>query len=417
MNILLVHQYFLRKGQGGGSRWNEFTRIWAERGHQVTVIAGMYCLADGTKYSECVGKLFHREQVSANVEVLRVHTTSRYDKNFVWRAVAYWQMVVFGLLGAVLYAKKRYDVVLASSPPLTVGILGIALSVLKRRPFVFEVRDLWPESAIDTGVLTNPWVIRGMYWMEKVSYRRARAINVLTPAFRKALTARKGIPPERVWMIPNAADLELVKPGPVDEEIRRKHGWGDRFVGIYVGAHGVANRLGQLIDAAKLLRDEPEYLIVLLGNGMEKEALVEAADREGLTNIQFLDTVPKEEVGRYLNAADVSLIVLQKNDTFKTVYPNKMFDSMAAARPIILAIDGAARELVVDAAGCGTFVEPENAEQIVAAMKAYRENPDMVRRHGENGRKYVAEHYDRRVLGARYIALLERAVRQPAAGG
>ena len=211
-------------------------------------------------------------------------------------------------------------------------------------------------------------------------------------------------------MIPNAADLDVIRPGPINQEIRERHDWGDKFVALYTGAHGKANCLWQLIDAAKRLRDDDRFLIVCLGGGMERKSLMQKVGEEGLTNIQFLPPVSKSEVGLYLNACDVSVIVLKKVDTFKTVYPNKMFDSMSAAKPIILAIEGVARELVVDRAKCGIFVEPENAQAIVDALRMYRDDPELLEQQGHNGYTYVVEHYDRRKLSEKYLDLILKCV-------
>ena len=408
MRILLIHQYFHPLHHAQVGRWNAMTRVWAEQGHKTTVISGSFNVTNNRTYDFCKGKMFTIEDASSGVMVIRAYTTEKYNKNFFWRAWAYLSSVVFGFFGVLLYARGKYDVIIATSPPLTVGPLGVMLSIIKRCPLVFEVRDLWPESAIDTGVLKNPILIKLMYSMERLSYRKAAAINALTPAFEERLVRGKGIAAEKVWMIPNAADLDVIKPGPRDEEIRKKHNWGDKFVGLYMGAHGRANYLWQLIEAAKILRNEPEYLIACLGDGMEREALMKKAQEEGLTNICFLPAVTRGEINAYLNACDVSLIVLKKVDTFKTVYPNKMFDSMSAAKPIILAIDGVARKLVVDDAHCGIYVEPENAEQIAEQMRLYRNSQKIAKEHGENGFKYVSEHYDRRKLAVKYLGLIDK---------
>lgn len=410
MRILLVHQYFHPLHHAQGGRWNGMAKVWAEQGHEVTVISGTFNLGENRPYDFCKGRFFTVEDEGKGVRVIRVYIPAKYNKSFLWRAWAYITYFIFGFLGVLLHAGGRYDAIIATSPPLTVGPLGVILSVMKRCPLVFEVRDLWPESAIDTGVLTNPLLIKLMYFMEGLSYRKAIAINTLTPAFKERLIRDKGIAAEKVWMIPNAADLDVIKPGPIDEAIRSRHGWGDKFVGLYMGAHGRANCLWQLIEAAKILKDEPEYLIACIGDGMEREALIEKAKAEGLGNIVFLPAVQKGRIGAYINGCNVSLIVLKKVETFKTVYPNKMFDSMSAAKPIILGIDGVARKLVVDDAGCGLFVEPEDAEQIAEAMRFYKRSPDMLRQHGENGYKYVCEHYDRSKLAVEYIGLIENRV-------
>jgi len=408
MNILLIHQYYKSKANSEGARWNGMNKVWAEQGHKITVIAGMYDENTGRKFTNCKGKLITIEQHNDSIKVIRAHTSEKYNKNFFWRSWAYFTTFFFGLIGIAFYAKGKYDVVIATSPPLTVGPLGAIASIIKKCPLVFEVRDLLPESAIDTGVVKNKLLIKIMFWMEKISYKKAAYINVLTPAFLEILTTNKNVPKEKIWMIPNAADLDVIQPRGVDKALREKHDWNNKFVGLYCGAHGRANHLWQLIEAAKLLRNEPDFLIACIGNGMEKDALIQKATEEKLSNIQFLPPVTKRQISDYFNSCDVSLIVLKKVDTFKTVYPNKMFDSMSAKKPIILAIDGVARKLVVDDAQCGLFAEPENAQDIVDKFRFYKDNPYIARKHGENGYKYVCEYYDRRKLALKYLRLIQK---------
>ncbi len=408
MKILLIHQYYMKDmNVPGGARWNEMTKVWAQQGHTITVIASMYCNATGRKHPEYKGKVVKCEKLDDGLEVIRVHTSERYDKSIIWRAWAYFTFVFFGFFGALCFAKGKYDIVLATSPPLTVGPLGIILRFFKRSKFVFEIRDLWPDGAINTGVVKNPMVIKLMFFMERISYNKANAINALTPAFKEILIKQKNISPEKIWMIPNAADLNIIKPGPIDSEIRQKHGWGDKFVGLYIGAHGKMNHLWQLIEAAKILRDDPEYLIACVGGGMERNSLIEKANNEGLTNIQFLPAVSKMEVAKYINSCDVSLIVLKKADIMKTVYPNKMFDAMSAEKPIILAIGGVSKKLVVEDAKSGIYVEPENADDIVEKMRYYKEHPGIAKQHGQNGYKFVCDNFDRHKLAERYAELLK----------
>jgi glycosyltransferase involved in cell wall biosynthesis len=411
MKILLIHQYYMRNMDvPGGARWNEMTRVWVQKGHEVSVIASMYDIATARKLPCYKGKIFRREKLDNGLDVIRVHTSERYDRNFFWRAWAYFTFVFFGFLGALFFAKGKYDVVLASSPPLLVGPLGISISFFKRCKFIFEVRDLWPESAIDTGAVTNPFLIKLMFWMEKCSYRYAEAINVLTPAFKEKLIKNKSIAEDKVWLIPNAADLELIKPGPKDEKIIEKHSWQNKFVALYIGAHGRANCLWQLIEAAKILKDEPEFIIACLGGGMERSSLIAEAEQFGLSNIQFLPVVSKKKVGSYIRTCDVSLVVLKKVDTFKTVYPNKMFDSMSAAKPIIIAIDGVARKLVVDDAKSGMYVEPENAREIADKIRFYCNSSEIAKQHGQNGYNFVREHFDRHKLAEKYIELIREKI-------
>jgi glycosyltransferase involved in cell wall biosynthesis len=313
MRILLIHQYFMRDiNVPGGTRWNAMAKVWTQQKHQLTVLASMYNVYLEAKYPGYEGKLLKHETSGDGLDVIWVHTSAKYNRNFLWRAWAYFTFVFFGFLGILLFARGSYDLVLATSPPITVGPLGVLASIIKRCPFVFEVRDLWTESTVDVGVVTNPLLIKLMRFMEKFSYRKAHMINVLTPSFREKLIKNEGILPDKIWVIPNGADLDITKSGPIDEIIRARHGWGDKFVGLYMGSHGRVYCLWQLIEAAKILKDEREFLIACVGGGMDRKALIEKAKDEGLTNIQFLPSVPKKETAAYFRACNVSLIVLKK---------------------------------------------------------------------------------------------------------
>ena len=366
MRILLVHQYFLGKNDAGGSRWNQFSKYWSEKGHEVKVLAGSVHYATGKKAPEYKGKFFVRESEGQNVEVFRCHVSEAYNKNFIGRLWAYFSFA-FSTIVVGLFRIGKVDVVICTSPPLTVGMTGWILSKLKRVPMVFEVRDLWPESAIDTGVLTNKLLIKISCWLEKKSYRSSNWINVLTPAFEKTLVEKKNVKADRISMIPNGADLDIFKPGQLNNWVREKHELAESFVVTYVGAHGVANHLIQLLEAAKLLKDHADIKIMLVGDGMQKKMLKEKAIEWELENVVFVDAVSKEKIVDYVAASNVCTAVLKKVETFKTVYPNKVFDYMSAKRPIILGIDGVARELVENA-GAGLFVEPENAQEFADAV-------------------------------------------------
>lgn len=410
MHILIVHQYYLRKDDGSGSRWNQFAKYWAEAGCKVTVLAGMFHYGTGKKSPEYKGKYIVTEFDEPDVVVKRCHVSESYNKSFVGRIWGYFSFTVSSTIAGLPIRKP--DVIICSSPSLTVGLTGWILSRLKRIPMVFEVRDLWPESAIETGVLTNKWMIKLGYWLERFSYCKAAWINVLTPAFEEVLVTRKGVLREKVSMIPNAADLDIIKPGPRDNWVRGKYNLEDKFVVTYVGAHGLANALMQLIEAAKILKKRDKQVqIMLVGYGMEKPKLIEEAKARGLDNVTFVDPVPKAQIGDYINASDVCTAVLKKCDTFKTVYPNKVFDYMAAEKPIIIGIDGAARKLVEDASA-GVFAEPENAQSFVEALMLLKEDAQRRRLLGRNGRKFVQKNFSRKMLSDKYLSIVRRVVEQ-----
>jgi glycosyltransferase involved in cell wall biosynthesis len=408
MHILVVHQYFLSENDAGGSRWNQFAKYWARAGHRITVLAGTVHYATGKKQREYKGRFVVREKPSENIEVLRCYVSESYNKTFVGRFWAYLSFTVSSIWAGLLHAGKC-DVVICTSPPLTVGLTGWILSKLKKIPMVFEVRDLWPESAIETGVLTNKWLIKAGYWLERKSYKTASWINVLTPAFEEILVARKGVRPERISMIPNGADFDIIKPGPRDNLVREKLGLGNKFVITYIGAHGVANHLIQILETSRLLKNDKDIVFMLVGDGMEKTMLKEKASQWQLNNIVFVDSVPKNVISDYLAASDVCTAVLKKVDSFKTVYPNKIFDYMSAAKPVIVAIDGVTRKLVEDS-GAGIYVEPENPDEFAKAVLKFKNDPILCERCGQKGRNFVSEHFDRKVHAVKYMDILQNKV-------
>lgn len=404
MHILIAHQYFLSRKDGGGSRWNQFAKCWAQAGHKITVLAGTVNYLTGRKLPQYRGKFVVHEHEMKNLEVLRCYVSEGYNKSFLGR---FWSYVsfVFSSIVAGLFWVGKCDVIICTSPPLSIGLTGWILSKFKRIPMVFEVRDLWPESAIDTGVLTNRLLIKVAYWLERKSYRTANWINVLTPAFEKVLIEKKGVHPDRISMVPNGADLDIFKPANRNNWVREKYNLDDKFVVTYVGAHGVANHLIQILETAKLFKDDKDAAFMLVGDGMQRQLLKDKASEWQLDNVVFVNSVPKDVIVDYIAASDVCTAVLKKVDVFKTVYPNKLFDYMAAAKAVIVAIDGVARKLVEDA-GAGLYVEPENPAEFVRAVCKLKDDPQLRKQCGINGFKFVSENFARGVLADKYMQIL-----------
>lgn len=410
MRILLLHQYFLEEDDPGGSRWNEMAKSWQENGHEVEVIAGMMHANGLKKRPEYKGKFFVKN-IQGKTTVYRAHVSESYNSGFLGRLWGYFSFMFSSLWVGLFKAKDNYDAIVVTSPPLFVGVSGYLISLLKRIPMVFEVRDLWPESAIDTGVLTNKWIIKLAYTVEKFIYKKSKLINVLTPAFYKTLKNKKKISEDKLLMIPNAADFALSDKILNDfdrDSFREKHDLTDKFVVTYVGAHGVANHLQQLLETAEIMKDT-NVLFQLIGNGMEKERLINLAKKMNLPNVKFVDSVPKSEVFKYILASEMGASVLKKVDTFKTIYSNKTFDYFSCKRPVLMAIDGVSRELLEDAEA-GAYAEPENPEAIKQAILNYVNNPDLIKTHGENGYKYAKENFDRNKLAKKYINSIEKII-------
>lgn len=403
MRILLLHQYFLEENGFGGSRWNQMTKVWSDAGHEIIVLAGMMHANESSKRPEYRGKYFVKK-VHGKVTVWRCHVSEAYNKSFAGRLWGYFSFMFSAIWAGLFKAKGKFDVVVVTSPPLFVGFSGYIISRVKRIPFVFEVRDLWPESAIDTGILKNKWIINLSFWFEKFIYKRAKLINVLTPAFYNVLKNIKKVPQEKLMMIPNASDFSL------SEELlkhfdkaafRKEMGLDGKFVITYVGAHGVANHLQQLLKAGKKLEDT-NVLFLLIGQGMEKEKLKKMALEIDVKNVRFIDSVPKKEVFKYILASEMGASVLKKVDAFKTVYSNKTFDYMSCKTPVLMAIDGISRQLVEEAK-CGIYIEPENIEEYNKHIRTYLNDEVRLEIEGDNGYEYAKKHFDRDVLADKYI--------------
>ncbi len=408
MRILLIHQYYLEKGEGGGSRFNEITKIWSEKNIHVTVLAGMVHYNSGVKPNKYKGKFIFKDlNFYKNVDVIRCHVSNSYNLNFIGRLWGYLSFVFSSIYAGIFKVKGKYDVILVTSPPLFLGISAYVLSTFYKIPFIFEIRDLWPESAIDTGILKSKFLIKLSYVFEKFIYKKAKIINVLTPAFRNVLIDKKNIKKEKIIFIPNAADFRLAKKIQNDKsfnvkDFKKKLGLENKFVITYVGAHGVANHLIQLIDAAEKLMNT-NIVFQLIGSGMKKEYLKKEVVKRNLSNVIFRDPVPKSEVFKFILASDVGTSVLKNVETFKTIYSNKTFDYMSCKKPVLLVINGVSKELV-ESAKCGVFAEPENPVSIANKSKemSFLHENDL-KQMGINGYIYAKENFDRFKLSKKYI--------------
>jgi glycosyltransferase involved in cell wall biosynthesis len=314
---------------------------------------------------------------------------------------------------------KNVNVVWGTSPPIFQGVTAWILARLKGAKFLFEVRDLWPKFAVAVGVLTNPILIRMSEWLERFLYRRADRIMVNSPGFlehvaqklRPSTSLRSAQGSEmNIALVPNGADPSMFDPADTGTDFRRAHGLDDKFVALYAGAHGMSNDLGVVLDAAHLLLDEKKIQIVLVGDGKEKAALQARAKEMGLTNVTFMDSLPKSEMPSTLAAADACIGILKPLDEYKTTYPNKVFDYMAAGRPVALAIDGVIRE-VVEAAECGIFAAPGSPSALAEAIRELASDAEKSRQMGLAGRQYLEDNFSREKMAETLVAVLEGLVK------
>jgi glycosyltransferase involved in cell wall biosynthesis len=405
MKILLFHQYFLGKNDPGGSRWNEFTNFFSKKEEfKIDVVAGNIHYATGDKILPNTWD--NKEIIDDNITLYRTWTYSGYNSNFIGRIIGYLSYT-FSSLVKSLFLKKP-DVILITSPSIFVGISAIILSKLKRVPFILEVRDLWPESAVATGVLNNKFLLNILYSLEYRLYKYSKQIVVLTPAFKENIQKRFPQFKDKIEIITNGADFSIVDSASNKVNIREKYNWQDKKVFAYFGAHGVANDLMQVVEVAKKMRDNSNIHFVLIGDGMQKEMLKQKAKEYNLDNLQFIDSIPKDEVIDYINATDVGMAILKKTDTFKTVYPNKVFDYMSCKKPVLVTIDGITRKLINDA-NCGLYSEPENLEEFENQVNKFVSfDKEKLQELGNSGFEFVKEHFDREKLAMRYIEIIKK---------
>ena len=391
------------------------TKVWEKAGHEITVLAGMVHYNTGKKSNRYIGKYTFEDQFSPKIKIWRSHVSEAYNINFIGRLWAYFSFVFSSIYTGLFKVKEKHDVILVTSPPLFVGISAFIISKFKRIPMIFEVRDLWPESAIGANLLKNRFLIKLAYWFEGFIYKKSKLINVLTPAFRKNLITEKAVSTDKIIFIPNAADFiisdKLFSKGFDIDAFKKAQSLEGKTIITYVGAHGVANHLIQVIDTAELIQEKlPTVLFLLIGDGMQKEMLINEVKSRSLNNVRFMDPVPKKEIFKYILASDFGASILKKAEVFKTIYSNKTFDYMSCKKPIFLLIDGVSRTLV-EKAKCGIYVEPENSKEwsLKIELMLQKSQHDLSQM-GESGYQFAKKHFDRNILAEQYIQQIEEKV-------
>lgn len=411
MRILYLSQYFPPEVGATQTRAYEMAQGLLRAGHHVTMLAEVPNHPEGVIRPDYRGKFWARESFDG-IDVIRVWVKTAPVKTFKTRMLFYLSYMLNALLAGLLLARGRYDAIYATSPPLFVGAAALALSYLRRTPLVFEVRDLWPESAVALGELRNPRFIRWATRLEEACYRRARRIVVVTEGMRARLLER-GIPAVKLALIPNGANTELFQPQPAaGQQLRADLGLEGVFLIVYAGIHGIAQGLETALYAADRLRANPRIHFLFIGEGPCKADLLALKAQLDLPNVTLLEAQPREAIPAYLSAADVALAPLRRVELFKSALPSKMFDAWACACPVVMSIDGEARTVLERAQG-GRFFPPEDVAALVSAIEELAADPTACRRMGENGRQFVAAHYSRQAQARALVTLLENLHSDP----
>jgi len=405
LRVTFLTHYFPPEVGPAQTRLHELAKRLIAAGETVTVVTGFPNYPAGEIFPGYRGKRF-MEETFDGIRVLRTWVFATRSRGFIGRLLNYYSFPMFSLLAVRKLGPT--DIIYVQSPPLFTGLAALWFSRLKRAPYIFNVSDIWPQSAVELGMLRNRFAIRLAEMLERHIYRRATRITVATPGILERLAVR-GVPREKIFLLTNGVDTAAYNVSSPDRDLAKRLGLDGHKVFMYAGLHGLAQGLDVILEAAKLTRN-PDVLYVFVGDGADKPALVAKAEAEGISNVRFLPIQPTSTLPAVLNLAYATVIPLRRLDLFKAALPSKLFDSMAASRPIVAPLWGEAAALV-EAAACGLVVEPEDARGVQEAVEKLAADPALAQRLGEQGRRYVVEHFNRDDIAKRLIELLEEAAR------
>src|SRR5262245_47368998 len=389
------------------ARVSELARHWVRSGHEVTVLTALPNHPTGIvppEYRARFRRLVCRERVD-DIVVVRTWLAPLPNYKPYERILNYTSFWLSSCLTGTLL--RRPDVIVATSPQLLVGLTGWWLGLVKRVPFILEVRDLWPESLTALGVGTpDSQLVRVLRRLSGFLYRSANHIVVVTNAFRESLVKSWGVPEEKITVVENGVETDLFTSYGSPNAAKSAIGLDGRFIVSYIGTLGLAHGLDMVLQAAADIQDRlPDILFLFVGEGADKERLLAMARERNLTNVRFLPQQPREEITVYIRASDVCLVLLRKADVFKTVIPTKMLEFMACARPVILGVDGQARH-ILQSAGAGIFIAPEDHGALVQNITWLYHDPALCLTLGCNGRRYIVEHLSRKATAEKYAGTL-----------
>jgi glycosyltransferase involved in cell wall biosynthesis len=403
MRILFFTHYFAPEGNAPATRVSELTRRWVAAGHDVTVITGVPNVPDGVVYEGYRNGLLQRE-TRDGVDVIRVWTYLAPNKGTARRIANFVSYMLTAALAGLFV--RRPDVVIATSPQFFCGWAGVLVSRARRLPFVLEIRDLWPESIEAVGAMRNPRLLRFLEWLEQRMYAAATLIVTVGDGYRAKLVA-KGVAPQRIDVIPNGVDLEAFLAGADGSKVRERYALGERFVCAYLGTIGMGCGLEVVLRAARMLREagRDDLRFLLVGDGAVREELEARAREEQLSSVIFTGRQPKSSMPEFLAATDACLVHLTRTELFKTVLPSKIFEAAAMRKPIVLGVEGFAADLVNEA-GAGLCMQPENEVELLERVERLAADPALARALGDAGYERIARRYSYDRLAAEYAERL-----------
>jgi len=411
VKILYISQYFPPEMGAPSARASELAHHWAQAGHEVSILTGFPNHPTGVvpeQWRPRLRRLVCHEK-SGNIDVYRTWLWPLPNRKSHERIRNYASFCISAALRGLTL--PRPDVIIATSPQLLVGLSGWWLTFARQIPFVFEVRDLWPESLTAVGIGHEDSLLhQTLAGIAGFLYQHADRIVVVTPAFRDRLIEDWHVPAAKIDIVQNGVETDMFSPVASEPNFLEKLGLKGKFVASYIGTMGNAHGLETLLEAAARLQTQnPQIVFLLIGEGAEKERIKAQAHSRNLRNVVFLDQQPREKIPSFIAASDACLVLLRKTDVFKTVIPTKMLEFMSCGRPVILGVDGQARQ-IVEEAEAGVVIEPENASALVEAIHYLAQNRQSGVRLGKKGREYIVKNYSRASTAERYARILHSLV-------
>ena len=404
MKILYISQYFPPEIAAPAVRVSELSRHWVAVGHEVSVLTGFPNHPTGVvhpEYRSKLRRLVFRERME-EVHVVRTWLWPKPNRKALGRILNFVSFAVSAAIAGLFLS--RPDVVIATSPQLLVGLTGWWLARAKRVPFVFEVRDLWPESLSAVGMGNDQSLLHHTLAMiAGFLYRQSDRIVVVTPAFKQHLMENWNVPAAKISVVPNGVETELFSPDKTNASLKQELGVEGKFIACYIGTMGMAHGLETVLEAAAELNNiAPHVLFLLVGEGATKEKIAARAQSMGLSNLRIIDSQPREKIPSYICMSDACLVLLKRTAVFETVIPTKMLEYMSCARPVILAVDGQARKIVQEAQA-GLCIQPENAVELVQAVTRLAADHALRKSLGNNGRRCILKHFSRQQTAIAYL--------------
>lgn len=393
------------------ARVSELSRLWAENGHDVTVLTGFPNHPTG-RIADAYRRAFRRGLMRERHGAVIVERTwlAPFANRKTWeRILNYASFAISAAIRGTFLA--RPDVVIATSPQLLVGLAGLWVSAVKRARFVFEVRDLWPESLCAVGVDTRgSWMQHALKRAAGLLYKRCHRIVTVTLAMREYLIEKWGIRPDKIAVVENGVDTGLFTPEADGSAVRNELGLDGKFVVSCIGTIGNAHNLATVVEAAKALgASERDVIFLMVGEGAEKERVRRLVESEGVRNVRIVGQQARAKVPGLIRASDVCLVLLRQSEIFKTVIPTKLLEFMSCGRAVALGVEGQAKA-IVEEAECGLCIRPENSEELAAAIRRLRADPELRARLGENGRRYIVRNLSRRKTAEEYERVLSDVI-------